>query len=338
MDTGPMLPTESGRNTRGEALLEVVGLTVDMLAGDGSVRIVDSVSFSVGAGERVALVGESGSGKSVTARALMRLDRGARLDGRVVFDGTELLGLTDHAMNRRRGIDIGMVFQDPTSTLDPLMSIGDQVAETLRIRGVPRAEARSKALTILQELGVDHAAARMNAFPHEFSGGMRQRVGLAMALIGEPRLLIADEPTTALDVRVQEQVLDLLDLVSQRRRLAVLLITHDLGIVAGFADRVIVMYAGRIVEDAPVDRIFASPGHPYTKGLLGAVPRVDQERDRLTAIPGTPPQPWARPHGCAFHPRCPAQVAPCSILQPVLRGNDNVRVACHLFNSAVESS
>jgi oligopeptide/dipeptide ABC transporter ATP-binding protein len=222
-----------------------------------------------------------------------------------------------------------MVFQDPMSSLDPLMTIGDQVCETLRVHGTPRKAARAKALALLQELGVERAAERMDAYPHEFSGGMRQRVVLAMALIAEPRLLIADEPTTALDVRVQEQVLDMLDNVSRRRSLAVLLITHDLGIVAGFADRVMVMYSGRIVEDGPIERIFANPQHPYTRGLLAAVPRVDQTRVRLTSIPGTPPAPRARPSGCAFHPRCPSRLPVCDQVQPALAETFDGRLACH---------
>lgn len=240
MRTVHPMPDQSTVTPLRPPLVTVDKLTVDMPLGrsGASVRIVDGVDFSIGVGERVALVGESGSGKSLTARALMRLDRLARLSGRVDFDGTDLLKLSDRDMGRLRGSSIAMVFQDPMSFLDPLMTIGDQVAETLRIRGIGKAEARKRALAVLDELGVDRAAQRLDAYPHEFSGGMRQRVVLAMALIGEPRLLIADEPTTALDVRVQDQVLDLLDDVSTRRGLAVLFITHDLGVVAGFAERV----------------------------------------------------------------------------------------------------
>jgi len=315
-------------------LVTASGLTVDMPLGrDGnSVRIVDNIDFSIGVGERVALVGESGSGKSLTARALMRLDRLARLSGRIDFDGQDLLKLSEREMTRYRGSAIAMVFQDPMSFLDPLMTIGDQVAETLRIRGVGKAEARKRALAVLDELGVDRAAERLDAYPHEFSGGMRQRVVLAMALVGEPRLLIADEPTTALDVRVQDQVLDLLDDVSARRGLAVLFITHDLGVVAGFAERVMVMYSGRIVEDGEVEHVFAHPRHPYTRGLIKAVPRIDQDLHKLYAIPGAPPPPLARPSGCPFHPRCSESFDRCVSELPAVLNVGGERVACHLHD------
>ncbi|KFL27964.1 ABC transporter [Devosia sp. 17-2-E-8] len=315
-------------------LVTAQGLTVDMPLGRGAanVRIVDNIDFSIGVGERVALVGESGSGKSLTARALMRLDRLARLSGRIDFDGTDLLKLPEREMTRYRGDSIAMVFQDPMSFLDPLMTIGDQVAETLRIRGVGRTEARKRALAVLDELGVDRAAERLDSYPHEFSGGMRQRVVLAMALVGEPRLLIADEPTTALDVRVQDQVLDLLDDVSTRRGLAVLFITHDLGVVAGFAERVMVMYSGRIVEDGEVETVFARPKHPYTRGLIKAVPRIDQDLHKLYAIPGAPPPPLARPSGCPFHPRCSEAFDRCRSELPVVLDVAGERVACHLHD------
>jgi oligopeptide/dipeptide ABC transporter ATP-binding protein len=316
-----------------QPLVTVEKLSVDIPLGrQGSVRIVDSIDFSIGVGERVALVGESGSGKSLTARALMRLDRVAKLSGRVDFDGTDLLTLSERDMARLRGGSIAMVFQDPMSFLDPLMTIGDQVAETLRIRGVARPEARKRALAVLDELGVDRAAERLDSYPHEFSGGMRQRVVLAMALVGEPRLLIADEPTTALDVRVQDQVLDLLDEVSTRRGLAVLFITHDLGVVAGFAERVMVMYSGRVVEDGAVDAVFADPRHPYTRGLIKAVPRIDQDLEKLYAIPGAPPPPLARPGGCPFHPRCGDAFERCRVDLPLVRQLDGPRVACHLYD------
>ncbi|BBD35307.1 ABC transporter [Aminobacter sp. Y103A] len=334
MRTVHPMPDQSTVTPLRPPLVTVDKLTVDMPLGrsGASVRIVDGVDFSIGVGERVALVGESGSGKSLTARALMRLDRLARLSGRVDFDGTDLLKLSDRDMGRLRGSSIAMVFQDPMSFLDPLMTIGDQVAETLRIRGIGKAEARKRALAVLDELGVDRAAQRLDAYPHEFSGGMRQRVVLAMALIGEPRLLIADEPTTALDVRVQDQVLDLLDDVSTRRGLAVLFITHDLGVVAGFAERVMVMYSGRIVEDGEVASVFAKPSHPYTQGLIKAVPRIDQDLNTLYAIPGAPPPPLARPGGCPFHPRCDQRFERCDKDLPMLLPVGLSRVACHLHD------
>ena len=318
-----------------KTLVSVEKLRVEMPLGakGAGVPIVDGIDFSIGVGERVALVGESGSGKSVTARALMRLDRYARVSGRIDFNGTDLVKLSEREISRYRGNEIAMVFQDPMSYLDPLMTIGDQVAETLRIRGVGKAEARKRALSVLDELGVDKAAERLNSHPHEFSGGMRQRVVLAMALIGEPRLLIADEPTTALDVRIQDQVLDLLDDVSARRGLAVLFITHDLGVVAGFAERVMVMYSGRLAEDGEVENVFARPLHPYTQGLIKAVPRIDQDLDKLYAIPGAPPAPIARPGGCAFHPRCSQSFARCSAELPrLLTVGQGARVACHLHD------
>ncbi|GAA0613624.1 ABC transporter ATP-binding protein [Paenochrobactrum glaciei] len=316
-----------------QPLISAENLTVDIAAGKTNiVRIVDNISFNIGVGERVALVGESGSGKSLTARALMRLDKMARLSGRVDFDGTDLLSLSEREMSRKRGSSIAMVFQDPMSFLNPLMTIGDQVAETLRLRGVGKAEARKRALAVLDELGVDRAAERLNSYPHEFSGGMRQRVVLAMALVGEPKLLIADEPTTALDVRVQDQVLDLLDDVSTRRGLAVLFITHDLGVVAGFAERVMVMYSGRIIEDGDVSDVFAEPQHPYSQGLIKAVPRIDQELSTLFAIPGAPPLPSARPDGCPFHPRCDQRFDRCYKELPQLHVHNNHGAACHLVD------
>ncbi|HEV2517180.1 MAG TPA: ABC transporter ATP-binding protein [Devosia sp.] len=315
-------------------LLNVDQLCIDIGARNASVRIVDKVSFTLGKGERVALVGESGSGKSVTAQALMRLNPRVRLSGRVDFDGADLLQLSAGQMAALRGSRIGMVFQDPMSSLDPLMTIGDQVAETLRIRGIGRQEARRRALEVLDELKVERAVERLESYPHEFSGGMRQRVVLAMALVGEPDLLIADEPTTALDVRVQERVLDLLDEISRRRGLAVLLITHDMGIVAGFADRVMVMYSGRIVEENEAAQLFREPQHPYTRGLLEAVPRADRTVDRLPSINGAPPLPSSRPKGCHFHPRCDRATGVCSAETPgetftPLGG----RVRCHLYGA-----
>ncbi|MCF7547533.1 ABC transporter ATP-binding protein [Pseudonocardia sp. WMMC193] len=314
---------ETGVDT---ALLAVRGLTVDA----GDVRLVDGVDLSLRAGERVALVGESGSGKSVTARALLRLDRGLRLGGSVRLGGTDLLALSDKEMSAVRGRRVGMVFQDPMGALDPLQTIGEQVAEPLRLRGLRRREAHERARALLDDLGVDRAAERMRAYPHEFSGGMRQRVVLAMALIGEPEVLVADEPTTALDVRVQAQVLRLLDTVCAERGLGVLLITHDLGVVAGFAERVVVMYAGRAVEAQPIRPLYAAPAHPYTAGLLRAVPRVDRLGERLEPIPGAPPSPAARPGGCAFHPRCPVALDRCATEVPAWTGV----AACHLLEES----
>ena len=312
-------------------LLEVRGLCVDASTASGPLRLVDGFDLSLFAGDRVALVGESGSGKTVTARAIMRLDPSVRLSGSVRLHGSELLSLGERAMSRVRGRRIGMVFQDPMEALNPLQTIGEQVAEPLQIRGVRRREAWERARLLLEELGVPHAAERMRAYPHEFSGGMRQRVGLAMALICDPDVLIADEPTTALDVRVQKQVLALLDEVTRRRQLAVLLITHDLAVVAGFAARVVVMYAGRKVEERPTRALFESAAHPYTSALLKALPRVDRFTHRLDPIPGFPPTPQTRPSGCAFHPRCPLALEVCSREIPAPASvSGGGSAACHL--------
>jgi oligopeptide/dipeptide ABC transporter ATP-binding protein len=311
-------------------LLCIERLVVDAGPREEPIRLLDGFDLSVGAGERVALVGESGSGKSVAARAVLRLDPALRLSGSVRLNGDELLTVPERAMRAVRGRRIGMVFQDPIGSLNPLMTIGAQVMEPILAMGVGRRAARARARALLDDLGVANSGARMKAYPHEFSGGMRQRVVLAMALSCEPELLIADEPTTALDVRVQEQVLQLLDQVSRERGLAVLLITHDLGIVAGFAQRVAVMYSGRKVHEDLVDPIFSTPVHPYTHGLIQAVPRIDVSVARLTAIPGSPPHPAARPSGCAFHPRCPRCTSNCREDVPVSRPTaSGGTVMCH---------
>lgn len=318
-------------------LLEVKGLCIDVPTTTGSLRLVDRFDLSLGIGERVALVGESGSGKSVTARAIMKLDANVRLSGSVRLDDVELLDLGEKAMSKIRGSSIGMVFQDPMHALNPLQTIGEQVAEPLRLRGVSRKEAWERACALLDELGVPRARERMRAFPHEFSGGMRQRVVLAMALIGDPDVLIADEPTTALDVRVQKQVLRLLDDVQQRRQLAVLLITHDLAVVAGFTERVVVIYAGRKVEERTTEALFAAPGHPYTTALLAALPRLDRASQQLDPIPGAPPSPAARPSGCAFHPRCPLAIDICRREIPALTPyREGGLVACHVVAPETE--
>ncbi|WP_218002137.1 ABC transporter ATP-binding protein [Microtetraspora malaysiensis] len=282
-------------------------------------RLVDGFSLDIAPAERVALVGESGSGKSITARAIMRLAPQTVTSGSIEFDGLDLGSLPERAMTRLRGRRIGMVFQDPMRALNPLMTIGDQLTESLRDEGVGKSEAVRRAVAILEEIGVPNAAQRLRAYPHEFSGGMRQRVAIAIALIGEPDLLIADEPTTALDVRVQRQVLQLLDRIARDRSLAVLLITHDLGLVANFVDRVAVMYAGRKVEDRRCWELFEQPAHPYTQALLATVLRLDRPVTRPKTIPGAPPHPAGRPNGCAFHPRCELAAPECSRQVPSLR-------------------
>jgi len=324
--------------TPGEDLLDVRDLTVDFVRDGMPLRVVDGVSFAVGKAERVALVGESGSGKSVMAQALIRLNPRARIGGSIRLSGQELTGLSDGEYAALRGARMGMAFQDPMTSLDPLMTIGDQIMETMIIHGAGRTEARAGAVAVLEELGVPDAKNRLGAYVHEFSGGMRQRVVLAMALVGRPSLLIADEPTTALDVRIQQQVLDVLEDIAEKRSLTVMLITHDLGIVASFAQRVMVMYAGRIVEDSPVDALFARPLHPYTAGLLAAVPRADRDTERLGTIPGALPPPFARPPGCAFHPRCALATEICRTTAPPLDAHGQRRVACHHATVAAEVS
>ncbi|MFI6603868.1 ABC transporter ATP-binding protein [Nonomuraea sp. NPDC050536] len=245
--------------------------------GAGDLTVVEGLTLSICPGERVALVGESGSGKSITARAILQLDRSLAYDGSIRWDGTELLSAGERRMRRVRGSEISMIFQDPMTALNPVLTIGEQVAEPLVVRGVARREALRRAAEMLDRLGVPKAKERLKAYPGQFSGGMRQRVVMAAALIAEPRLLIADEPTTALDVRVQEQVLDLIETMSREMSLSVLFITHDLAIVAGLANRVAVMYRGHLVEDRPVDELFENPHHPYTRGLIGSIPRLDAD-------------------------------------------------------------
>jgi peptide/nickel transport system ATP-binding protein len=255
-------------------LLDVQGLRISY---PGSAEVVRGIDFGIDAGARTAIVGESGSGKSVTARALLRLDADATVEGSIDLEGQQVTAMNSRQLSRVRGARIGLVFQDPLAALNPVMTIGWQVMQPLLIRGVRRREARRRGIDLLGRLGVRDAAARFDDYPHQFSGGMRQRVVIAIAVIAEPQLLVADEPTTALDVRVQAQVLELLYELSVDRNMAVLLITHDLGLVAGFADDVLVMRHGRIVERGSVDDIFYRPNHPYTQGLLGAIPRLDAD-------------------------------------------------------------
>ncbi len=301
----------------GEQLLEVDELEVSFATEDGTVQAVNGVSFTVGRGEVVAIVGESGSGKSVTAMTLMGLTRGpnATFGGRATFEGTELVSASSDQLQKIRGAGIGMVFQDPMSSLDPVYRVGAQIVEQIRVhdKQVSRAQAMDRAVTLMERVGIPRAAERLKSYPHEFSGGMRQRVMIAMALSCSPRLLIADEPTTALDVTIQAQILDELRTLRDETGAGVILVTHDLGVVADIADRVIVMYAGRVVEQGTLDEIFYDPQHPYTWGLLGSITRIDSDRSvRLPAIPGLPPSLLHPPRGCAFAPRCPHAFEKCT--------------------------
>jgi peptide/nickel transport system ATP-binding protein len=298
-------------------LLEVDDLHVSFATEDGTVKAVDGVSFSVASGEVVAIVGESGSGKSVTAMTLMGLTRGpnAQFEGAAHFDGQELIDATDAQLRKVRGAGIAMVFQDPMSSLDPVYRIGTQIVEQIRVheKQVSKAQALDRAVELMERVGIPRAKERLRSYPHEFSGGMRQRVMIAMALSCSPKLLIADEPTTALDVTIQAQILDELRQLRTDTGAGVILVTHDLGVVADIADRVIVMYAGRVVEQGTLDEIFYDPQHPYTWGLLGSITRVDSDRaERLPAIAGLPPSLLSPPTGCHFRPRCPHAFERCT--------------------------
>ena len=292
------------------ALLEVRDLTVSFETEDGLVQAVDSVSYTVDRGQALGIVGESGSGKSVSSLTVMGLTRfagNAVISGEVLFEGRDLLTAADDDLRGLRGNDIAMIFQDPLSSLHPFYKIGDQLVEAIRAhRDVSRAQALDRAVEMLGLVGIPEPRRRVDGYPHEFSGGMRQRVMIAMGLINDPKLLIADEPTTALDVTVQAQILELLGRLQRELDTAIVLITHDLGVVAEVTDDIAVMYAGKIVEHGPKEAIFAAPRHPYTWGLLQSIPRLTQSKDDpLVPIPGRPPSLINRPTGCAFHPRCP---------------------------------
>jgi peptide/nickel transport system ATP-binding protein len=316
-------------------VLDVENLRVSFPAdAGGRVHPVDGVSFALERGETLALVGESGCGKSLTSLALVRLipPPGRIEEGSAIRLGdTDVLGLQGEALRKIRGRRIGMVFQDPMTSLNPVFTVGDQIAEGVRAHfEVTRAEARRRALALLQEVGIPDAGARLGAYPHELSGGMRQRVMIAIALSAEPEILVADEPTTALDVTVQAQILEVLDRLRDRRGMAVLLITHDLGVVAGRADRVAVMYAGQIVEEAPTGSLFARPSHPYTQGLFASVPRISGPVERLSPIAGSVPRPGAWPSGCRFRPRCPQAFDKSETMPPLLPVGPDHRMRCWL--------
>jgi peptide/nickel transport system ATP-binding protein len=323
-----------------ESLLEVKKLRTSFFTGDGVVHAVDNVSFHVGRGEAVALVGESGCGKSVTALSIMRLvtPPGKITGGQVLFKGKDLAALSENEIRKVRGDDIAMVFQEPMTSLNPVFKIGAQVAEAIRIhRKVSKKEAWKKAGEMLELVSIPDPVKRLDDYPHQLSGGMRQRVMIAMALSCDPELLIADEPTTALDVTIQAQIMELLASLQKRLGLALLLITHDLGVVAEFCERVIVMYTGRIVEEAPVRELFANPAHPYTRGLLKSLPSVTKEGGRLPTIKGMVPSLTALPKGCKFNPRCPDVMEICLGNEParmaVGKGHD---ARCYLHGDAAD--
>jgi oligopeptide/dipeptide ABC transporter ATP-binding protein len=291
--------------------------------GAGTARAVDGVSFDLQPGETLGIVGESGCGKTVTSLSILRLipepPGHIRPGSYIEFEGRNLLTLAPKELRAIRGNRIAMIFQEPMTSLNPVLTIGDQVAEAAIVhQGLSRSAARARAIDMLHQVGIPDPGSRVDDYPHQLSGGMRQRVMIAMALICHPQILIADEPTTALDVTIQAQILELLARLQQQLGMAVLLITHDLGVVAGTADRVVVMYAGQVVETAPTPELFAQPRHPYTEGLMASIPRLDRPRERLHSIPGSVPAATAWPAGCRFHPRCPFAWEKCRTEEPPL--------------------
>ena len=303
-------------------LLDVQGLTTAFMTGRGEITAIEDVSFSLKEGEILGIVGESGSGKSVTALTIMGLlpTPPARIAaGKVLFQGKELTKLSSREMQRIRGPGIAMIFQEPMTSLNPVFSIGDQIMETIKAHeNLPAAALRKRAIDMLDKVGIPSAARRLDDYPHQMSGGQRQRVMIAIALACNPKLLIADEPTTALDVTIQAQILDLLMDLRDEFRMAIMIITHNMGVIAETADRVLVMYAGRVIEEAPVARVFDHPIHPYTRGLLECVPSITEDRARLIAIPGTLPDPARRPPGCRYSVRCRYAQPSCSDALPPL--------------------
>jgi peptide/nickel transport system ATP-binding protein len=318
-----------------EPLLDVRELRVSFHTEDGDVQAVDGLSLTVAPGEVLGIVGESGSGKTVSMMAVMRLirDPNAVVDGSVVYRGRDLTAISSKEMRSVRGSEIAMIFQDPMTALTPVYTVGWQIAEQLRAHErLTRAQARVRTVELLAEVGIPNARRRADDYPHQFSGGMRQRVMIAMALSCNPSLLIADEPTTALDVTIQAQILELMKRLQRDHGSSIVLITHDMGVVGELAERVVVMYAGRVIEEAPKSQLFRDPQHPYTWGLLGSMPRVDRPRlRRLVAIPGSPPSLLSPPPGCRFEPRCPHRFELCST-RPELRErvSPGRKDACHL--------
>ncbi|TNC23550.1 ABC transporter ATP-binding protein [Amycolatopsis alkalitolerans] len=317
-----------------EPFLELTDLRVHFPTADGLVKSVDGLSFSLERGRTLGIVGESGSGKSVTSLAIMGLHKGARISGEIRLAGQELVGASAEEVRRLRGKRMAMIFQDPLSSLHPYYTIGQQIVEAYRLHNkVTKQVARKHAIDLLARVGIPQPQSRVDDYPHQFSGGMRQRAMIAMALSCDPELLIADEPTTALDVTVQAQILDLIRDLQEEFHSAVVIITHDLGVVAELADDILVMYAGRVAEYGPATDLFEQPQHPYTWGLLGSMPRLDRVRsDRLRPIPGTPPSLINQPPGCPFHPRCAYADRTGGASQsvvPELTGSGH-RLACHL--------
>ncbi|MBQ7520337.1 MAG: ABC transporter ATP-binding protein [Clostridia bacterium] len=318
-------------SNKSEKLLEVRHLKTQFSTDEGIAHAVEDVSFDLKRGETLGIVGESGSGKSVTMLSVIRLVTGKITDGEILFDGRDLRKLSDKEMIALRGKDITMVFQDPMTSLDPVYTIGYQLMEPiLKHNKCSRQEAFDRAVQMLEKVGIANARERMKEYPHQLSGGMRQRVIIAMALTCNPKLLIADEPTTALDVTIQAQILDLMKQLKKDSDMSIILITHDLGVVAQMCDRVNVMYCGQIVESAPVNELFHDPRHKYTQGLLHSIPRLDQEADKLDVIQGSVPSIVMLPTGCRFHPRCPYATEKCRTAAPeMVQVGEEHFAACH---------
>jgi peptide/nickel transport system ATP-binding protein len=330
MTTAAFGTTTSNARSDASPLLAVEGLTVSFRTPHGSVTVVEDVSFDVPPGRTMGLVGESGSGKTVSSLSILQLlPRSATIDGSIRFDGRELLGMSVEDLRAVRGNEISMIFQEPMTSLDPAFKVGDQIAEVVRRhRGVSRSQAWKRAAEMLDVVGIPEARRRVHDYPHHFSGGMRQRAMIAMALACDPKLLIADEPTTALDVTIQSQILELLRSLQEQFGMAMIFVTHDLGVVANICDRVTVMYAGQVVEEGDVDGIFLQPRHPYSAGLLASMPQSVQRGERLRVIPGTVPRPEQMPVGCRFHPRCPHAIGPCEATAPPLARVPDRLVRC----------
>ncbi|MGW1071336.1 ABC transporter ATP-binding protein [Streptomyces sp. NPDC002537] len=328
---------------RQPALLDVRDLQVEFRTRDGIAKAVNGVNYDVGEGETLAVLGESGSGKSVTAQAIMGIvdsPPGHITGGQVLFRGEDLLTMPAETRRRVRGAKLSMIFQDALSALNPVLSVGTQLSEMFEVHeGMTRKDSRAKAVQLMDRVRIPGAKDRVGDYPHQFSGGMRQRIMIAMAIALEPNLVIADEPTTALDVTVQAQVMDLLAELQREYNMGLILITHDLGVVADVADKIAVMYAGRIVETAPVHDLYAAPAHPYTRGLLDSIPRLDQKGRQLYAIKGLPPSLTAIPPGCPFNPRCPRAQDICRTDRPPLFAVAPGRTsACHFWKDTLDES
>ncbi len=337
-------PAAASQRPAGPApLLEVEDLHVEFRTRDGVAKAINGVSYRVSRGETLAVLGESGSGKSVTAQTIMGIldsPPGFVTSGAIRFQGADLLAMREEDRRQIRGQRISMIFQDALSSLNPVLSVGFQLAEMFRVhQGMSRRAAKAKAVELMDRVRIPAAKARVNDYPHQFSGGMRQRIMIAMAIALDPDLIIADEPTTALDVTVQAQVMELLAELQRERGMGLILITHDLGVVADVADRIAVMYAGRIVEESPIHELYANPAHPYTKGLLASIPRLDHKGQELAAIKGLPPNLMRVPPGCAFNPRCPYATDRCrNEVPPLYQVAAGRGSACHYWKEVLDGA